>query len=308
MSTFTRRHFIASTTAALATAPWSALAEAVSLRQRHEAAGQVPVKIFATNWGMDTTWDEFCRRAKTDGYDGFEAWIPLDAPTRTEVLKAADKHGLQIGFLCGSWSADFATHKAEYEKALRLAAAQRPVYINTHAGRDYFTFEQNLEILKIGLQVMAETGINVCCETHRGRCAYNAPVTQQYLEALPELRLTADLSHWCCVHESLLEHFDNTVALALERSHHVHARVGHAQGPQVNDPRAPEWETALRTHLVWWDQVMSTAAKEQRPVQTFLCEFGPPDYLPALPYTRQPVANQWDINRYMQQLLRKRYT
>jgi hypothetical protein len=38
-----------------------------------------------------------------------------------------------------------------------------------------------------------------------------------------------------------------------------------------------------------------------------LTEFGPPHYLPALPFTRQPVADQWDINVYMMKTLRERY-
>jgi hypothetical protein len=41
---------------------------------------------------------------------------------------------------------------------------------------------------------------------------------------------------------------------------------------------------------------------------TILTEFGPPDYMPTLPYTRQAVADQWDINVYMLQVLRKRYS
>jgi len=41
---------------------------------------------------------------------------------------------------------------------------------------------------------------------------------------------------------------------------------------------------------------------------TFLTEFGPPDYMPTMAYTRQPLANQWEINVYMMQLLRKRYS
>jgi hypothetical protein len=40
---------------------------------------------------------------------------------------------------------------------------------------------------------------------------------------------------------------------------------------------------------------------------TILTEFGPPNYLPTLPYTQQPVADQWAINVYMMQMLRKRY-
>jgi len=40
---------------------------------------------------------------------------------------------------------------------------------------------------------------------------------------------------------------------------------------------------------------------------TMLTEFGPPHYLPALPYTLQPVADQWAINVHIKDLLRKRY-
>jgi hypothetical protein len=88
---------------------------------------------------------------------------------------------------------------------------------------------------------------------------------------------------------------------------HINARVGHAEGPQVNDPRAPEWADAVKIHFAWWDQVVAPKRKEGK-IVTVLTEFGPPDYLPTLPYTRQPLANQWDINVYMMKELKKRYT
>ena len=119
--------------------------------------------------------------------------------------------------------------------------------------------------------------------------------------------MTLDISHWCNVHESLLHDQDETVQLALERTDHIHARIGHPEGPQVNDPRAPEWESAVKRHLDWWDAIVAMKIKKGVNQLTILTEFGPPDYLPTLPYTRQPLADQWDINVYMMQLLRKRY-
>jgi hypothetical protein len=104
----------------------------------------------------------------------------------------------------------------------------------------------------------------------------------------------------------LLADQPEAVALALSRTGHIHARIGHAEGPQVNDPRAPEWAEAFNTHFGWWDKVVAQKKKEGRPL-TMLTEFGPVDYMPALPYTRQPVANQWDINKYMLDTLRTRY-
>ena len=126
------------------------------------------------------------------------------------------------------------------------------------------------------------------------------------MEAHPTLRLILDISHWCNVHESLLDDQSETVKLALSRTDHIHTRVGHAEGPQVNDPRAPEWKDAVNAHMGWWDQVVEQKRREGKRI-TMLTEFGPVDYLPALPYTRQPVANQWDINKYMLDTLRKRY-
>ena len=135
---------------------------------------------------------------------------------------------------------------------------------------------------------------------------FSAHITRQFIENIPELRLTFDVSHWCNVHESLLDDQQETVDLAIARTEHIHARIGHAEGPQVNDPRAPEWEQAMKSHLNWWDKVVSRKRKEAG-VMTILTEFGPADYLPSLPYTRQPVSDQWAINVHMLNLLRKRY-
>jgi sugar phosphate isomerase/epimerase len=306
----TRRNFLSSTSAlgavTLLTGP-ADLAEVLAPYEHPTGAAKVPIKVLATNWGFAGTFEEFCTRAKADGYDGLEVWVPQDEKERNNLLDTAAKHGLAVGFLAGSWSANFEEHLKAYELAVRTAAAAKPLYVNTHAGKDFFTVEQNVKILTLGIKIGAETGVPVLCETHRGRCAFAAPVTRQYLDALPGLRLTADLSHWCVVHESLLEGFDDTLALALSRTDHVHARVGFSEGPQVNDPRAPEWADAVRKHFGWWDRVMENAARAKRPFQTFLCEFGPPDYLPALPYTRQPVADQWAVNVHMMKLLRERY-
>jgi hypothetical protein len=109
------------------------------------------------------------------------------------------------------------------------------------------------------------------------------------------------------VHESLLEDQQETLSKTLERVDHIHARIGHAEGPQVNDPRAPEWKDAVQAHFAWWDTVVSRkkSAGEQ---MTFLTEFGPVDYMPAIPYTRQPLADQWEINKHMLDTLRVRYS
>ena len=95
--------------------------------------------------------------------------------------------------------------------------------------------------------------------------------------------------------------------MALGRAEHIHARIGHPEGPQVNDPRASEWDAIVKMHIEWWDTIVKRKRAEGKPI-TILTEFGPPPYLPTIPYTNQPIANQWDINVYMMQILRKRYS
>lgn len=263
------------------------------------------IQVLATNWGFDGSFDAFCAKAKAAGYDGVEVWVP-DPENMPRFLEAAAKHGLSYGFLGGGGSSDPAEHLAEFESMLQRGTDQKPLYFNCHSGKDWFSFEQNLRFMELGAQVSSATGVPVYHETHRGRILFAANVARQFMEALPDLRLTLDISHWCNVHESLLDDQPQSVALAISRTDHVHARIGHAEGPQVNDPRAPEWASAVQAHFAWWDQVVKRRAGEGKSL-TFLTEFGPPTYLPTVPYTFQPLADQWDVNLHMMKLLRQRY-
>jgi len=265
------------------------------------------LQIFATNWGFPGSIDEFCATAKAAGYDGCEIWWPGTDKERTALFEALKKHDLKIGFLYGSGEKDFAKHETQFKQFLTTAAATKPVFINCHSGKDYFTAEQKEKLIIYSLEVSAQTGVPIYHETHRGRALYSAPVTVELMKKVPGLRLTLDISHWCNVHESYLGDQEEAIAMSLNRTDHIHARIGHPEGPQVSDPRAPEWKQAVETHFSWWDKIVERKKKEGK-LMTFLTEFGPPDYMPTLPYTRQAVANQWDINVYMMDVLRKRYS
>ncbi len=269
------------------------------------------LKIMATSWGYQGTMDSFCAKVKKEGYDGIELWWPTDnKKAQDEIFAALKKYDLEIGFLCGGSQSNPQEHLEFYKRMVDAAAKQniqRPLYINNHSGKDYFSFDDNKKFIEHTQALAKETGLLICHETHRGRMLFAAHITRNFLEKYPDLRLTLDISHWCNVHESLLADQKETVDLALSRTDHIHARIGHPEGPQVNDPRAPEWEQTVKQHFEWWDKIVDKKRRNGE-VVTVLTEFGPPDYMPTYPYTKQPLADQWAINVHMMHLLRKRYS
>lgn len=267
------------------------------------------LKIMAPYWGFNGSVSAFCEKAKTSGYDGVEILWPADATVQKELFAALKTFQLAIGFLCRGDGPEPAVHLDAYKKVLAAAinnGFQKPLYINAHSGKDYFSNEDNLKFIDAALDIERIYNIPVYHETHRGRMLYAAPAALPFFRLKKELRITLDISHWCCVSESLLEDQWETVNLALARTAHIHSRVGHPEGPQVGDPRAPEWKAALDAHFAWWDRVVAQKKEKGEPL-TMLTEFGPPSYMPTIPFTNQPVADQWEINVHMMQLWRKRY-
>ena len=297
-----RREFINLTGSALMASTLTTFGDPLDVK--NEAGYQL--LVLATNWGFSGTWAEFCRKAKQAGYDGVEVWFPADPKSREELVAALKETSLPVAFVLGGSDKDPQKHFAQFKESLEAAVLLKPLYINCHSGRDFFSFEENKRFIDLTTELSRTTQVPMYHETHRSRILYSAPIARQYMEKIPELRVTFDVSHWCNVHESLLEDQPEALSLAVNRTEHIHARIGHPEGPQVNDPRAPEWKKALDAHVAWWDRVVERKKKEGKRM-TILTEFGPVDYMPALPYTRQPLSNQWEINAYMLEMLRKRY-
>jgi sugar phosphate isomerase/epimerase len=252
---------------------------------------------------------EILRRVRDAGYDGIEFSFPLHYDQKAQFLELAGEAQLiTIAQQCFAAGEDFISYRDSYKAHLENLAGYHPLLINAHTGRDYYTFDQNAELIRIAEQVERERGVKVLHETHRGRFAFSAFAAGEYIRHFPAIRFTADFSHFCCVSESYLEDQHALLSPLIPRSCHIHARVGFPQGPQITDPRLPEWETAVHHHLQWWDAIVHHHRTIQTPVLTITPEFGPCPYMAAMPFTRQPIADQWAINVYMMELLRDRYT
>jgi len=268
------------------------------------------ILFFCPRWGCEHLSPEvFLAKVKATGYDGVECGLPVDEEEKDRLLNGLAKYGLR--FIGQHWETvthDFSQHLQEYEHRLTQLALANPQFINSQTGKDYYSFAQNEQLINIGRHITAASGIPVKHETHRGKFSFAAHSMQEYFEKLPWLRITLDISHWCAVAETLLHDQEKSVQTAISHTDHIHSRVGHTQGPQVIDPRAPECLDALNFHLDCWDKVIALKRKNGDPFFTITPEFGAPPYLHLFPYTKQPIVNQWEVNVFMMELLRKRYS
>lgn len=267
----------------------------------------VTTKFFCPLWGMESLGiAEAAKRVKAAGYDGME--VAVGDNKYEETVNVLKDNGLELILMAFGGSNKFPDQKQKFREDLYKIASHKPLFINSHTGRDYFLYEQNCELIQVAADVQKQTGVKILHETHRGRFTYSAPATQHYFLTFPDLRLTGDFSHWVNVAESYLGDQADNVNRAIQRTDHIHSRVGHPEGPQVNDPRAPEWKDALESHARWWDAIRERHQRAGSQTLTITCEFGPAGYLPTLPFTQQPVASQWDINVFMKDWLKKRWS
>lgn len=264
------------------------------------------IKYFCSLWGMaNPTLEANLRQIKEAGFDGVEMAAPDEEGKRRDLRSLLDDLELALIVIQHTRGVTPKEHSQSFAELLERGIAMAPLFINSHTGKDFFTKRENLALIKKAQKLAQERGITVYHEIHRTRAPFTTNRALALLDALPALQLTADFSHWCVVHESFLEDQPEAMARAIERTYHIHARVGYPEGAQVPDPRAPEWQPAVDIHVAWWQQVVDARKKEGLALLTISTEFGPPPYLQTLPYTRQPIANLWEINLWMRDYLKK---
>ena len=100
------------------------------------------IEVFAAHWGNNELPPEvFIDRVAAAGFDGIEMSLPLDAALREEWTERIAKAGLQL--IAAQWEtvfhSDFELHRAALAELLDNACLARPVLVNTHTGKDFYT-------------------------------------------------------------------------------------------------------------------------------------------------------------------------
>jgi hypothetical protein len=281
------------------------------------------LKLIRACWGITGDLYAWFSAAHSSGapYEAYEAPLCFLSPSQQDQLSRA-RTEFDLGFSAliftdmpvGS-KRTVQEHYDEFVRQIDLSLQEKPFQINSHSGLDSWSYAESLEFFTRATEYTKTIGIPVYHETHRGRALYNPWITRDLVKALPDLMLTADYSHWVNVCERLIDSEQEILTLLLPRIGHIHSRVGFEQGPQVNDPRAPEWSAHVKAHERWWKEMFTRAQQAgQRQVLTLVPEYGPGDkechYMPKMPYTGKPLAEldevvDWSAARMQRLFLEK---
>lgn len=139
-----------------------------------------------------------------------------------------------------------------------------------------------IPVIRDWLRLAAEEGVPLQFETHRNCITNDMFATLQLLDAIPEMRLAADLSHYVVGREMTLPlhgEYHVQIRRLLERSDSFQGRI--ASRCQVQLPvQFPQTRPWLDLFLGWWAEGFrlwkQRAGADDRLI--FLCELGPRDY------------------------------
>jgi hypothetical protein len=139
-----------------------------------------------------------------------------------------------------------------------------------------------VDAIKAWMKVAREESVSLQFETHRNCITNDLFSTLLMLEAIPEMRLSADLSHYVVDREMMQPisaDYQAYVSRVLERSDSFQGRV--ANRCQVQLPlHFPQHRIWIDTFLDWWRRGFAMWRARAAPGEDciFLCELGPRDY------------------------------
>ena len=260
------------------------------------------IDLIRSLWGVDAPWEVVFPTIAAEGYRGVEWAVPSDPNDQHTLRRLLDQNQLDLVAQVFTSGPDVASHIASAIQQIEDAIACGARQITLHGWRDGSLFDDGCSFIEAMLTVEQHHNIPIAHETHRSRLFFNPWSTVAYLSRYPEVHLCADYSHWVVVAERLLPDAEAIMQMAAQHAIHLHARVGHAQGPQVSDPSLPRFAQENAAHEYWWRMIVDANLQQGREALTITPEYGPPPYQATHHETNVPLRPltelvDWQANR-----------
>ena len=243
------------------------------------------LEIFQSLWAMELrrpgvperTLEENFQRVAEAGYHG----LCID-PAVHEI-----EHFLQLKPLYRDYGLKcmvnaFPATVGDLPPLLELAKELDASLVNVIGQVMPLTVEEGIPVIRQWMKDAAQAGLPLLFETHRDCTLNDLWYTLQLIEAVPEMRLCADLSHYVIDRELRLPLNDRDreyMHRILERSDCFQGRIANREQVQVQIgfPQHRDWVEQFRC---WWRDGIGMWRRRNDADATliFLCELGPPPY------------------------------
>ena len=153
-----------------------------------------------------------------------------------------------------------------------------------------------IPVIRRWIDMADEVGMPIQFETHRNCITNDLYATLCLIDAVPEMRLCADLSHFVVDREFKLPldaRDAGLIARIIDRSDSFQGRVASRQQIQLqlDFPQHAKWVELFKG---WWrDGLESWRARHDAGDCIFMCELGPPEYA-MTDATGTEMSNRWE--------------
>ena len=225
--------------------------------------------------GLEWTLDEKLQMIHRAGFDGAGVRFADRAYAR-EVTDFLKSHGM-------TWQAQAYPQtlddlKPIIDHVLEFGAD----HLNVQPDVRPYTVQECIPLLEGWRRMAHDAGIPMQIETHRNRMTTDLFFTLHILDALPDLRLTGDLSHYVVGREFWYPVSDEDHALMhriIDNCWGFHGRVASREQIQlqISFPHHQHW---VEVFMGWWERGFRQWKRKagSNETLTFLCELGPPEY------------------------------
>ncbi len=271
------------------------------------------LKVFQSLWAMEqrlpgqpeAAMEQWLDRIAEAGFDGVSVdptVAEIDATLALQPLIEA--RGLEV--MVNAFPATL----EEMRPLLELAQTLQAVFVNAIGQVMPLTVPEGVAVVQRWQEEAADLGVDLLFETHRDCTLNDLYYTLQLLDAVPDMRLCADLSHYVIDREMRLPLSTRDAAYMqriLEHSYCFQGRVANREQIQVqlDFPQHQAWVQQFRQ---WWDQGMAAWRARSAPDATlvFLCELGPPPYA-MTDRDQRELSDRWQEALLMRRWVQERW-
>jgi hypothetical protein len=264
------------------------------------------LEIYQSLWAMELRqpgvperpMEENFRMAAEAGYHG----LCID-PAMHEIKGFLELKPLYLDYGLKCMVNAFPASVEELPPLLELANQLDASLVNVIGQVMPLTVEEGVPVIHQWMSDAQQAGLPLLFETHRDCTLNDLYYALQLIEAVPEMRLCADLSHYVIDREMRLPLGDTDrdyMHRILERSDCFQGRIANREQVQVqiDFPQHREWVLQFRE---WWKEGigMWRQRNDEGATLVFLCELGPPPYA-------MTDANQAELSDRWQEALKIR--